>query len=530
MSAGDLISIAQRVSDVHDTLAASYGRVDLKQVAITLESSKQKLELWWKTWLGRSNNPGATSEELWGKDGWVDIKKLLAEITVTIEQFNIVGQEGPKASPRASWRRFILFQPKYPRYEGNRTLPILKMALELDKAVDELWTYSELAFDSLHGILAQSLRPPVEDALLTQSIPVRQGALALYLACQKSKVRCYLDVDLFGKGRTPSVAFDKEISNPLTTYSSLRYRLFSQSQAELRESIIESFICPGQAVMEKAHLYNDPWLGDLKLGASSKSKIIGIQPKSFTSASYFRVSQMSSGTTCTSEGENLAQILEKGLTSTDRKTRESLSLTRKLELAFKLVECGFYLLGTPWLSSVGSNGLRNLETENQTNHFFLDVQAKKLDYLYFEDTTALSEWSQLFKLGVLLIEIALGSIDHADPLKHKEPYRWASKMLPPVEKAVGSRYYKACAFCIQDRRSFSSYGRPEKYQHAEKTGWGIYLQDFLREYHAQARRNMELCGIGLLTPSWRLDDYSAGLNLPQCAIVKRWLERKVGQV
>ena len=69
-----------------------------------------------------------------------------------------------------------------------------------------------------------------------------------------------------------------------------------------------------------------------------------------------------------------------------------------------MIECGFYLLGTPWLASLSSKQLQRIET-NGRKHFVLEVQTVDLDDLYFEDPNTLSEAAKLFTIGVLLIEI-----------------------------------------------------------------------------------------------------------------------------
>ena len=84
---------------------------------------------------------------------------------------------------------------------------------------------------------------------------------------------------------------------------------------------------------------------------------------------------------------------------------------------------------------------------------------------------------------MILIDIALDSHDTSDPVRLDDPHLYAFKRLPLVHEAVGSGYYRAYAFCVQDRRSSPSYGRYEKYEYPEQTGWEVYLKDLLTQYH-----------------------------------------------
>ena len=117
--------------------------------------------------------------------------------------------------------------------------------------------------------------------------------------------------------------------------------------------------------------------------------------------------------------------------------------------------------------------------------YVLEVQTLDLEELSFEDPEALTERSQLFHIGVLLVEIALGSPEHSAPTEVRGLDLRTSKMLTLVQQSMGPQYCKATAFCLRDRESTSRFGLPEKYQYPEKTGWKAYLLELLEDYHAQ---------------------------------------------
>ena len=117
--------------------------------------------------------------------------------------------------------------------------------------------------------------------------------------------------------------------------------------------------------------------------------------------------------------------------------------------------------------------------------YVLEVQTLDLDELSFEDPEALAEPSQLFRIGLLLVEIALSNPEHSVPTETQKHDLRTSKMLTLVQQSMGPQYGKATAFCLHDRRSTLHFGRPEKYQYPDKTGWKSYLLEMLEDYHAQ---------------------------------------------
>ena len=95
----------------------------------------------------------------------------------------------------------------------------------------------------------------------------------------------------------------------------------------------------------------------------------------------------------------------------------------------------------------------------------------------------LSESFQLLQIGIVLIDIALDGLDTSDPVRLINPHLYATKKLPRVYEALGPSYFRACAFCVLDRRSLRSFDRHEKYEYPFETHWKWYLEDLLRQYH-----------------------------------------------
>lgn len=114
---------------------------------------------------------------------------------------------------------------------------------------------------------------------------------------------------------------------------------------------------------------------------------------------------------------------------------------------------------------------------------------------------------------MILIDIALDGPEDSDPTKREDKYLYASKKLPLVYEAMGSNYYRACAFCVQDRRSLNyrrsseSYHRHEKYWYPIKTGWEVFLVQLLEQYHVQVVSRYALSTIWKLESNFfRLQD------------------------
>ncbi|KAG6997628.1 hypothetical protein G7Y79_00039g075900 [Physcia stellaris] len=141
----------------------------------------------------------------------------------------------------------------------------------------------------------------------------------------------------------------------------------------------------------------------------------------------------------------------------------------KLELAFKVVPIGLFLLGTPFFSSLSSMNLRHLDDGTQLlPSFMLRIPILGLQALVADDSGALAESAQLLRIGVVLMEIVLGGLDQDvglqdlgdDPSTISE----LTSKLAAVEKAMG---------------------RPEKYDEKCYGKWAGYLAEFLKEYHDQ---------------------------------------------
>lgn len=495
----ELVKLAKKQQHPHDALSIPQPTDEARKTVVVLETCQQKYRVWRKTWMENVRDPENTAQELWGSAGWEDIRKLLSSIRDAVKRAQDEIERPYDAYSGSKLRQGLSFLSKL----KGQTVPAksftvksptpLDLAIQLNRSVDELWTYSEVAFDSLHGIFAQKTNPPFRDRLLTCSLQARAGSLALYAACNRSKAGYSLEVDLFGDhGRNRRSSLSNASRSSTKTTSRLYYHLFVQApetSAYTGDMMIESVANPGEQDFGNTKAFefnvNTNDLAVFESWPHEKSMLFLLRPKGAYAPSYFRVAKPPAALAFDGVTESIAHLFYKDrVTSNTELAEQPLSLLGRIELAFKLVECGFYLLGTPWLASLSSKRLRRIET-NGRKQFVLEVQTLELEDLYSEDPKALSEPSQLFSIGVLLVEIALSDPDQSNPVKIQDPRLRKSKILPLVERAMGSLYSKATAFCLQDRRSGPHFGRPDKYQKPEETGWTSYLAELLEDYHAQ---------------------------------------------
>ena len=396
-----------------------------------------------------------------------------------------VESDRAKIGRKSNWRVFTL-RLKKPQVSTSKSRSTLDVALELGQAIERLWIHSEIVFESLHGTPARNRGSPARDREISRSISVRHGAVALYQACYRSTTQCELDLDLL---RDRSMPPDPQTTPYPASDTSIFYQINVRSKTnpklEMWDITAESLDGPeAAAVSPTVKVHQEPDLSVFETSPPSSSYTIGIQPSYSGENYYFRVTAAHTVADSLSKNESLALPLKSETIPTELGSPQYLTLMAKIDLAYNLIQCGFYLLGTPWLACLSSKSLRINVTKDR-KVCVLDITTMPLDFHFLLDRDGLSESSQLLQIGMILIDIALDSHNTSDPARLDDPHLYASKRLPLVHEAIGSNYYRACAFCVQDRRSSPSYGRYEKYVYPDQTGWELYLKDLLTQYHVQ---------------------------------------------
>ena len=471
-------------------LPAGHNRLEddvLSRVRISLE----KYQDWQQKWSGEASNPGAAAEALWGDQGWRIVQGMLNKL---LEDSDHVGKyldhirESPTTKPRSKWKVTVkALRPKQQSIESLKE--ILDLTAALPASIDRLWLYSDSVFDSLHRVSMYEAKLPESEKLLTLALQSRAGSLDLHILVSDSPGHCCLKMDLLD---AESLTF--HTSNRLGHPSRrLFYHLFAEtreSPQEIKVITVENIPEPDEsAIFESESARND-------IVESNKADIQLFKSQPGTGTKWTVSRRGSNPPSCLflqpsvgtklleTKPERLNSLLKTREKRSNATTVEYISIGAKIELAYKVIECGFFLIGTPWFSSLSSKNIKRMRSLGQKrNNFMLDVQTLDHHDMVSDDPGALAETTHLFRIGILLMEIALGEPNdypRIDNDGHDEA--WISK-LPLIERAMGTQYCEATAFCLHYRQPNYRFRAPEKYQGENFVEWQSYLAGFLREYY-----------------------------------------------
>ena len=498
----------------------------------------------------------ATSKALWGVQGWANVLRMLENVnraSKKLEASLLEIQDSSKTPPRTRWKAAVHAlrhkgQRPRPKHQNVKLL-----AAALNKSIDELWLYTETVFDSLHGVMAQEERYPSREKLLASALQSRAGTLDLYHLCAISPKDWSLELDLLDAGPMSFHSWHQSVKSPLRPFYHLFSQTLDtpkivheviventpedRSSIEQNDEVIQSeqfevsrlnpslyLFC--QLLSQKHSLSTE--LHKLNTGKTPKGgspiELKGeiMQPNhtesqnsrphiyismSGTSTVIIPVVDKGSGTpSCLripessiadrhlrSSPETLPDVLDTLKKATrNLSVSEHFSVGARVELAYKIVECGFFLLGTPWFSSLRSRNVLRLKINGKKHYsYMLRVQTLDMDDLLFDDSEALTETSQLYRIGVLLMEIALDGPDPGIPIEECGDDRSRTSLLPLIEQTMGVQYCKATAFCLQKRPQQARFQGLSKYKTSHFQDWKSYLAAFLQDYHSQVFLRLE---------------------------------------
>lgn len=480
------ISASARLSD--SLLLLKQKNDQAERIRLEVSLSLHKIKIWQENWSGQVDALNLSAETLWGAQGWAKINELLQKIkqqSESIQRLLTEIQGSQKAQPRLRWKRAIERISNRKTVDQHRELR--DQAAVLNKTVDELWIYSDTVFDSLHGLLASKSKLEGGNTLLLSALRSRAGSLKLYELCLSQKEDYNLELDLDGNGTVSEFLHDQDskslaVSYPLVT---------EIGEKELQKVVVKDVEERDISKDEMNSIIETDAL-DLQLfRPRSRPRIIKVPHHRIGSQHYLRIPwEPPEIVRLKSDPRSLARLLKnrqasaKDLTSLASPSKENLDAGAKIKLAFKIIECGFFLLGTPWFSSLNSKNLRRCnDAEEKSSVFMLRTQTLELKDLISDDPGALAETAQLNRLGVLLMEIALETPEMGPRVAEPELDSDRISKLPQVERAMGVQYCMATAFCLQCRKS--RFAGPEKYEGKGFAGWEAYLETFLAEYYSQ---------------------------------------------
>ncbi|KAL9027901.1 MAG: hypothetical protein Q9196_003647 [Gyalolechia fulgens] len=502
---GKLLRVAQK----HNQL----GRIGLE-----IYLSLQKLTVWKDNWSDQVNNVDLSAKTLWGTQGWSTIHRLLeriVQLSKTIEPLVQEVHETHSRQPRLRWKWAV---ERIGKGRVDRRQDLRKLAEELNRSIDELWIYSETAFDSRHGLFAIKSSMTAYGTLIHTALHSRAASLRLYTLCQSGAEDYSLDLDLLGKG-----SLWTDLLQPSGSATPFDYPLVTEPREKQLQKLIVEDMDEAEIAINETEDITESTPSDLHLfQPRSGVKVVKVPQHRAGALHYLRIpSTPSEVVQLKSSPESLAKIFARPKMkyledSNDTSLRQGFDRESKIRLAFTVVRSSFFLLGTPWLSSLNSRNLRrSSDPEDQSSFFILRTQRLELKDLVSDDPGALAETSQLFRLGVVLMEIALATLDtESQPaqLEQHDPKRISK--LPLVERAMGASYCKATAYCLQHRTI--RFSGPEKYDGKLYTDWETYLAGFLQDYYSQVFLRQVL-----VFPFRQFSGFSADRTLDCKSLAKR---------
>lgn len=453
--------------------------IEVSHTELGLAFSLQKIRTWQQNWSSQSQHPSVPAEVLWGVQGWARIQKLLNDIlessTALESQLREIQQRSDTRTDTGWWKgATIALVGQRPGSELQLHKEIRDRAGRVNEAVDQLWIYSETCFDSLHGVTTPESESTGRGELLRSAIGSRLVSLELYSLCVAQTEDWSLEMDVRSSSalepchRLVAEPKDKELR---------KVRVTSMKETDIPHDQLGAVIESSKA--------------DLSLFTpSSDPRIFKVAHQDLNPPQYLHIAaEQPEILRLDKSPESLADVLKIMQRSTYESTQAHLDREAKIELAFKVVESGLFLLGTPFFSSLSSTNLRRCDDgTRRPPNFMLRIPALGLGELVADDSGALAESAQLIRIGVILMEIALGGLDHDVDLQDlgddPDTVSTLISKLAAVEKAMGAQYCRATAFCLQydgDDR----FSGPEKYGEKLYGKWITHLADFLKEYHAQ---------------------------------------------
>ena len=185
------------------------------------------------TWLPDASDLERSFQRNWGNNGRDKVQELVAGLAETVELLKDADNDAEVDSGHAKlgrmpiWRLFILDRPKKPQVFTSTSRFVLDVALDLGQAIDRLLIHSEIFYDFYHGMNAPKDGASAIEWQISRSVYVRNGAIALYQACQRSTQHCELDLDLL---RDRSMPPDPQTTLYPAFDTSITYQIFVRSE------------------------------------------------------------------------------------------------------------------------------------------------------------------------------------------------------------------------------------------------------------------------------------------------------------
>ncbi|KAL8691001.1 MAG: hypothetical protein Q9218_003677 [Villophora microphyllina] len=446
----------------------------------------------------------------WGIRGWDTVQHMLNELSSMSLALDLqlrAFKEELRNQPATGWRQTIGRLKHKEALKLPSALP--QLVSQIDLATEALVIYSNNIFDCLHG-LPRSLIKPLPWGLLEMAMQARRGSILLHKIIVDQRQDYSFELDLLGEDLLWDGSMTEKDTKP-----TFRYRLFIETpKTEAIHSLTIEDIQVDDYMTDI-----DPRCQIVKhykhnirlLRARSEITYLLVNESASGKSRYLRIPPQSSEATIPqSVPETLAQIFQSNtlgpnLPLHSRQT-QGLRKRARVALALNLAKTGFLLLGTPWFAYPHSTNVRKVnDPTRQDPYFNLRVQPIDTVAMVADDHNCLVEPAQLFRLGLLLMSIALEEpTELAEVFTFEQWWRPDTNgtqiieniahdsriisKLPLVERAMGVDYCAATAYCLLCSEKWCAPSwrlgvtRPMKYRH-EMDRWYKFLENFLEEYY-----------------------------------------------
>ncbi|KIX98270.1 uncharacterized protein Z520_06350 [Fonsecaea multimorphosa CBS 102226] len=444
---------------------------DLDHIRLRMEANLLKLSTWLQSW---SLDPNALSKadqenSLWGEDGYQSVAQRVALIQTQCKEIQTVllsyGQASAKGSNKVlrRWKSLV---------RKDRKLQVIDLRELQDKtdslsrSLDNLSALSDLHFHAHHKIAPRLISAKTEDGLLRDIIRSRGESTRLYTACTRRNLDLNLEIDLFCAEWAQMSQGHRYRERPMSRGYHFYFK--TGDTQEMQELVVGPLKDQETArALEggKATLHSESdLLQALKAvkPAAATGSVFKLADSDSGTSFYYRIERVKRPLMIECEPLPFANHL--GLDKGDHKIFIRLNLREKLSLAYKVAECGMFLLGTPWLSHLSSQNIKSIPSDTSRQRYVVRIEPQS-SVSPTGNVVKTSVRPQLFQLGILLFEIALGDRLYASDLKSPEK-RAESFVL--VARIMGNEYRKACEFLLSRGEDAGAQTRFQHRQSADK--------------------------------------------------------------
>ena len=446
----NLLVEAQQFGEYHtgSSLLACYSKIEL---------CREKLLMWRDLWDVKDPSNDSRLEIVWSQTAIASVRNVVGRISEVLSKLEDSNSRLRSSSAtklqKSRLNRWLKWRKKAALKnlaDTQSATDVVNYAIQLDELSDELLAVSEMSFRSKQFQDIQ--RPPrnqpaAEDSTFLREVQAMKRPLqTVFRQSTLTHLDLSLELDLFQAERQTMCL---HLFVNLEASNSTIQELMIGFDVVQTQTLDESFLADsdsadtGEFILHALTSTNPQVLRATTVGPD-KSLILRIQNVSKPNSASIAVKSFSSSLESVPIADSI--VLSKD---------SRMSLVNKIRLAFKIVECGLWLFGTPWLSNLRSENLLELTSKDQVNPVYV-LPGISIDFHDIEDEMLhwLSSTGQVSSIGTLLIEIALETPSSISPrLRSFDLESSLAKKITEVEKCMGLRYGRAVDFCFRNAQT-----------------------------------------------------------------------------